>query len=79
MVITGRTRNAFDGNVTWVRIPPSPPRRNGLRSIPIFIYQFPHGHPARLAASDNADNNALPGKEVFYEKDFYYKFAYFNV
>ena len=25
MVITGRTRNAFVGNDTWVRIPPSPP------------------------------------------------------
>ena len=25
MVITGLTRNQFDGNVTWVRIPPAPP------------------------------------------------------
>ena len=27
MVITGLTRNQFDGNVTWVRIPSSPPMR----------------------------------------------------
>ena len=25
VVITGLTRNQFDGNVTWVRIPPAPP------------------------------------------------------
>ncbi len=25
-VITGRTRNAFGGNATWVRIPPTPPQ-----------------------------------------------------
>ena len=25
VVITGLTRNQFDGNVTWVRIPSSPP------------------------------------------------------
>ena len=28
-VITGLTRNQFDGNVTWVRIPSSPPKRLG--------------------------------------------------
>ena len=27
MVITGLTRNQFDGNVTWVRIPPAPPTK----------------------------------------------------
>ena len=26
VVITGLTRNQFDGNVTWVRIPPAPPQ-----------------------------------------------------
>ena len=57
-----------------------PLRHVGMDFAPFrfFFYQFPHGHPARLAASDNADNNALPGKD-FYEKDFYYKFAYFNI
>ena len=28
MVITGLTRNQFAGNRTWVRIPPSPPKRD---------------------------------------------------
>ena len=28
MVVTGRTRNAFGGNLTRVRIPPSPFRQN---------------------------------------------------
>ena len=27
VVITGLTRNQFDGNVTWVRIPPAPPQQ----------------------------------------------------
>jgi hypothetical protein len=28
VVITGLTRNQFDGNVTWVRIPPTPLHKN---------------------------------------------------
>ena len=28
VVITGLTRNQFDGNVTWVRIPPTPPEND---------------------------------------------------
>lgn len=37
MVITGLTRNQFEGNLTWVRIPPSPPimKRWGF---PSFYY-----------------------------------------
>ena len=27
MVITGLTRNQVDGNVSWVRIPPPPPKK----------------------------------------------------
>ncbi len=29
MVITGLTRNQFESNLTWVRIPPCPPEQNG--------------------------------------------------
>ena len=39
MVITGLTRNQFAGNRTRVRIPPSPPRRNELRSFRFFYTQ----------------------------------------
>ena len=28
-VITGLTRNQFESNLTWVRIPPCPPEQNG--------------------------------------------------
>ena len=37
MVITGRTRNAFVGNDTWVRIPPSPPIPVVVLLQPAFI------------------------------------------
>ena len=30
VVITGLTRNQFDGNVTWVRIPPAPPYKKRM-------------------------------------------------
>ena len=33
VVITGLTRNQFEGNLTWVRIPPCPPKwKTGLRA-----------------------------------------------
>lgn len=33
VVITGLTRNQFDGNVTWVRIPSSPPNKRFLPQL----------------------------------------------
>ena len=39
MVITGRTRNAFDLRVTWVRIPPSPFFGNRFRIGCHFLYR----------------------------------------
>ena len=63
VVITGLTRNQFVGNTgTWVRIPPRPPiTRFLLRAKTLFFYEFPqkfpHQHPARLTAPDNADND----------------------
>ena len=33
-----RTRNQFAGNRTWVRIPPSPPRRSKVRFAPTSFY-----------------------------------------
>ena len=40
MVITGLTRNQFAGNRTWVRIPPSPPRRSKVRFAPTSFYAY---------------------------------------
>ena len=44
VVITGLTRNQFDGNVTWVRIPPTPPNLIG------FLIQS-HQEPYRFLCS----------------------------
>lgn len=43
MVITGLTRNQFDGNVTWVRIPSSPPKRLKSLRLQPFIYFSNYG------------------------------------
>ena len=60
MVITGLTRNQFDGNVTWVRIPSSPPSRGYKKDIArenpdkIGVFTVLYG---KISATDFVDVN----------------------
>ena len=40
VVITGLIRNQFEGNLTWVRIPPAPPNASFMRFTPLGSWRF---------------------------------------
>ena len=63
VVITGLTRNQLYGNVPWVRIPPSPPRRGEPFSSPRLIF-ISHGFALSAAAPFRKKRKSLFGSPV---------------